>query len=137
MKKEGTCGPVNKERRTNYETDNNQINTLEIFDIVVNDIPNRFEFSRHFSAPEFIFVNNFNDYSKTFPENYFKITIQCYPSTNSQKLRTEVQVLMVGDGAISPVPNNRMSNFCDCASVLEITESTSMTTWKVNGASLH
>ena len=48
---------------------NNRIAALEVCDIIVNSISDRFQFSGHLCASKLFFVNNFKEYDVKFPDS--------------------------------------------------------------------
>ena len=131
--------PINKKRRSEYvNTKNNRIAAVEVCDIIVNSIKERFQFLGHLSASTLFLVENFKDYNVTFPEDNFEATIQAYPTVSGQKLKTELQVLYsrddmrIASGAIALLQfflrNNMSRTFSECISVLKIIVTIPMTT---------
>lgn len=71
----------------------NRVAALEVCDMIVNNINERFQFSDHLCVSKLFLVEKFPQYCVEFPENDFQTTIKYYPTINGLKLRTELEVL--------------------------------------------
>lgn len=134
-----TDEPNNKRRYSDYiNPRNNRAAALEVCDVIVNNIKDRFQFSDHLSASKLFLISNFKDYAINFPANDLRDTIKAYPTLNGEKLKTELQVLYsredlhraAGAAALLQffMKNNMSRTFSECVMLLKIIVTIPMTT---------
>lgn len=131
--------PVNKRQCVEQLSNrSNRVAALEVCDMIVNNINERFQFSDHLCASKLFIVEKFPQYCVEFPENDFQTTIKFYPTINGPKLRTELEVLYsredlrIASGATPLLQffldNNMFCTFSECVTILKIIVTLPMTT---------
>ena len=66
---------------------------LEVCDMTVNSVTEKFQFSGHLCASKLCLMEKFPQYCVEFPGNNFRTTIKIFPILNGLKLRTGLEVL--------------------------------------------
>jgi hypothetical protein len=80
-----------KRRRLNEE--HWKASVVEVCDEIINVADDRFQYTKQLNAANLFICEKFEWYDLTFPQDYFKETIKCYPMLEKQKLKTELSVL--------------------------------------------
>jgi hypothetical protein len=66
---------------------------IEMYDNIISQIKQRFDFIGHLVASNLFLADNFEKYHKHFPEDYFNETINLYQYFDTKKLKTELQLI--------------------------------------------
>lgn len=115
---------------------NSRIIMKEYCDVLLSQIKDRFDFTRHLSAASLFSPAFINTYKEHFPEDSFKSTVEAYPFIDAEKLRTELTVVysrddLRCDGALPLlafiVKNNVQEELSETCKLLDILCTTPMT----------
>lgn len=87
-----TAASSTKRRKLGQLQKNKRV-AIEVCDTIIGQIKDRFTFTGHITAVNLFASQQFSKYSKTFPEEYLKTTVKCYPFLNVDELRTELAVI--------------------------------------------
>lgn len=92
------CTASTKRRRCDCDnTGGRKREALEVCDIIVSSLTDRFTFTGHLVASNLFVAEKFTEYRRSFPEAFLKTTAECYPFLNVSSLKTELQVLYERD----------------------------------------
>ncbi|KAF2905734.1 hypothetical protein ILUMI_00447 [Ignelater luminosus] len=72
---------------------NRRSSAVEVCDIIIDQATNRFQSTKHLSVPLLFLPQNFEAFSKKFPENELTIATEAFPEINKPKLKTELEVM--------------------------------------------
>lgn len=90
--------PSERKRKDSNGTEPDQYEEcLEICDIIINNIKERYTFINHFVAESLLFAEMFPRYDIRFPDNKLTCTCSSYTMLNKERLKTELSVLYSRD----------------------------------------
>ncbi|PSN33785.1 hypothetical protein C0J52_17216 [Blattella germanica] len=85
-------GISSKRRRCEVSCDEKRRQALEVCDSIVLEIKSRFQFTGHLVAERLFAVEEFENYSRQFPNSYLHGMVKKYPFLEENKLKCELQV---------------------------------------------
>jgi hypothetical protein len=89
---------ASKRPRVDYASDTNRAVLEEYFDVLLNQIKDRYDFTGHLSAAALFSPDLIYTYKQRFPEDSFRSTVTTYPVISDQeKLKTELTVIYERD----------------------------------------
>lgn len=90
---------IKKSRLESHETMNisRKNAVLEVCDTIIVKAKDRLEFTKHLTAANLFKAEKYLEYSKTFPFQYFQCTTGCYTFFDTERLKTELEVMYSRD----------------------------------------
>jgi hypothetical protein len=90
---------IKKSRLESHETMNisRKNAVLEVCDTIIVKAKDRLEFTKHLTAANLFKAEKYLEYSITFPLQYYQCTIECYTFFDTERLKTELEVMYFRD----------------------------------------
>jgi len=101
---------------------------VEVCDVIITEIQDRFSFVAHLRAALLLLPDKFPEYEREFPDEFLKATLEVYTFIEEKKLRTELSIIYSTQefrnifGALPLMEfirdNNISSTFSECVKLL-------------------
>ncbi|XP_076259361.1 zinc finger MYM-type protein 1-like [Rhynchophorus ferrugineus] len=85
--------PENKRNRPDNSKFDHRISALEVCDVIINCVKDRFHFKEHVVVASLFFSEHFGEYRGKFPEDKLTSVCSFYPTLDKERLQTELSVI--------------------------------------------
>ncbi|XP_044749776.1 zinc finger MYM-type protein 1-like [Coccinella septempunctata] len=84
---------VTETKRRKLNEDTWRASAIEVCDVIINVAEDRFAYTDQLNAANLFICERFELYDRSFPDDYFKRTIESYPMLEKNRLKTELTLL--------------------------------------------